>query len=441
MNDTNTSSDPPVHGYDAPIDAKHHAVQLGLGAEYHVRRVDNEIVYLPGESTEELQAVVNSAREVMEDVPVLPDNLRRITEAWLLRWVQWVAAGRPDVTPVDERELVGDATAATERRDPRENDWNPVLHPRDPDTGQFVERSFAIPDDTQSFTDESIKTQVAFLDQQGADIDEVLSRNSSVTIDGVPKDAETAAEIPDDPDRANPNEPPPEALSGSALSDAARAIENDASKDRDQSVREIETLVKDSTEMKVRFDEFDQAQAAAVADAVGRVQEEDGRLPIMLQYFQSRLSDKVQNDATDRTIAGYTNVAGDGPNSASVFGIEFNTQDGVFDSDFIEDSEITVDTDEPLVQVALHEIAHAKHHENSLSSGQGSGFQDGRALPRFQQNDDFVERVSDEVSEYGSQNVKEFIAEMYAKRMTDGELPTDDRELISIYENRFGEEA
>jgi len=120
-----------------------------------------------------------NADDPFSDIPVIPDGLTKLTRPWLVRWAEWVAAGRPEVTPVRQRA----------------NDFNPALHPRDPDTGQFVERSFQVPDDAPDFGDMSAPETLQYLDDNGADVSSVLAPDSGVTIDGIPDDATSVSDI------------------------------------------------------------------------------------------------------------------------------------------------------------------------------------------------------------------------------------------------------
>lgn len=129
------------------------------------------------------------------DIPVLPDDLETLTEPWLNRWAQWIAAGRPEIP--DEAKLI----------QPRifdELEFNPALHPRDPDTGQFVERTFSVPSDAPNFGDMSTKETLGYIDENGGGIsDTVLNPDSSVTVDGVPNDATSLDDIGDEGDEGD----------------------------------------------------------------------------------------------------------------------------------------------------------------------------------------------------------------------------------------------
>jgi len=116
-----------------------------------------------------------SGTEPFADVPVIPTGIEELTPAWLIRWAEWVAAGKPEI--------------------PKEEalDWNPALHPRNPKNGKFVERPFNVPDDSPSFGDRSAVEILGYLSDAGEDIDAVL--NSDITIDGVPDDVESVSDI------------------------------------------------------------------------------------------------------------------------------------------------------------------------------------------------------------------------------------------------------
>lgn len=43
----------------------------------------------------------------------------------------------------------------------RANDWTPALHPRDPDTGKFVERPYSVPDDIASMDTRDVVNELA----------------------------------------------------------------------------------------------------------------------------------------------------------------------------------------------------------------------------------------------------------------------------------------
>jgi hypothetical protein len=134
---------------------------------------------------------LESQSQPFSDIPVLPDDLETVTEAWLNRWAEWVAAGRPEIS---------DDAALVEPRIFAQLDWNPALHPRHPDTGQFVERSFNIPDSAPKFDELNQKEILQYLALEGESISPILDPLSDVTVDGVPNDATDIGDIPDDPE-------------------------------------------------------------------------------------------------------------------------------------------------------------------------------------------------------------------------------------------------
>jgi hypothetical protein len=140
----------------------------------------------------------------LSDVSVLPSEVASesftITEAWLNRWAEWVAAGRPSVN----RDV---ADLLVEPRLFAQLDWNPALHPRDPETGQFVERSFGVPSDAPNISEMDTKETLEYLDTNGEDISTVLDPDSEITIDGVPNNAQSLDDVPTDPDSTNPDIP------------------------------------------------------------------------------------------------------------------------------------------------------------------------------------------------------------------------------------------
>lgn len=120
------------------------------------------------------------------DVPVLPDNLRQVSKAWLIRWLEWLKAGKPEV----------DGYRANTAIAIRTNDFNPALHPRDPETGKFVERPFDLPGGVEpsDFADSTPAQLLRFIDDSGGNVDPIL-QDDSLTIDGVPFSIDTKDEL------------------------------------------------------------------------------------------------------------------------------------------------------------------------------------------------------------------------------------------------------
>lgn len=147
---------------------------------------------LPSETDDEIQQTfddlydTNLAGESFADNPVIPTGLEELSDAWLVRWAEWVAAGRPEIP---ESERLAEIAAL---------DWNPELHPRDPRTGQFVERPFDPPDDAPDFSEQSRRETLKFLDDNGADLSDIFDPDSPITVDGIPNDATGLEDVPED---------------------------------------------------------------------------------------------------------------------------------------------------------------------------------------------------------------------------------------------------
>jgi hypothetical protein len=135
---------------------------------------------LPDETDPQVQKTFRDAYlqgEPFTDNPVLPDDLEALSEAWVNRWAEWIAAGRPDI-PESEQ-------LSRERLE-----FIPAKHPRNPKTGKFVERSFNVPDDAPDFGEMSTKDTLGYISDNGGDLDStVFNPDSAVTVDGIPNDA------------------------------------------------------------------------------------------------------------------------------------------------------------------------------------------------------------------------------------------------------------
>ncbi len=394
--------------HTAPVEARHHANQLGLDGGYHVATVNGEIRYLPGGDTDKFRGYCNARpRDIIRDIPVLPDSLRRITKAWLNRWGQWVAAGRPDVKPISERDLDSQQSL---------NDWNPALHPRDPDTGKFVERTFSVPDDSPDFTDRNVKEVLAYLQNEGENIDDVLNPNSAVTIDGVPRDAVTIGDIPDDPEVANPDIGEDGTPTGMDLIQQTDAIFNDSEKDETQSVSEMEQLVGEAADAKTDFSSFDQYQAKTVAEGVGLLQERDEGVPDNVNFIQSSVPDSALGESGNKPVAAFARLSGETGIVFSGNG-EFNLNDV---GNMQQQNYLTNPKQSGLTAPVVHELGHAVHFK-AQDDGVGRGF--------HEDSDNFeslgTDEIIDNVSKYASVDMAEFIAESYVNYIMDGDIGFD----------------
>lgn len=154
------------------------------------------------------------------DVPVLPDNLDNLSEAWLIRYAEYVAAGKPTIA---EEDRLAPLTHDDLQRKLANLEFVPELHPRDPETGQFVERPFDLPDDAPDFVDMSTRERLEYLDENddaGVIGDTLFNPDESITADGVPNNATSIDDVPEgddlpaDPDPAEADSPIPDLPDG-----------------------------------------------------------------------------------------------------------------------------------------------------------------------------------------------------------------------------------
>jgi|APHM01.1.fsa_nt_gi hypothetical protein len=142
------------------------------------------------------------------DIPVLPDNLQTVSEAWLNRLAQWYAAGKPEIPP-DERLAQYDNQRRYETlvelgQQFAHLDFDPALHPRNPENGKFIERPFDLPDGVPDFADSSTKQTLEAIsdDPEGRRklLDTIFDPESDIEAEGVPTEAREVADVPDQPD-------------------------------------------------------------------------------------------------------------------------------------------------------------------------------------------------------------------------------------------------
>ena len=119
------------------------------------------------------------ASDPFADIPVIPEGTTQVLPRQLQDWAAWVSAGRPDFAALRQ--------------------WNPALHPRDPETGQFVERSFEVADsDLEAIQSGDPARLLRFISDLGgrSQVEEVLQADG-VSIDGVPDNLDTKSELVD----------------------------------------------------------------------------------------------------------------------------------------------------------------------------------------------------------------------------------------------------
>lgn len=117
-------------------------------------------------------------------VPDVPDDPDRIDRDMLERVAKWKL-----------RQMKGGAEAGFSRS------YNPSLHPRDPETGQFIERPFSIVDDLSELSTDSIENAntsevVQFLHEAPGEPDmDAILQDDGVSIDGIPDDVDSVSEL------------------------------------------------------------------------------------------------------------------------------------------------------------------------------------------------------------------------------------------------------
>jgi hypothetical protein len=125
----------------------------------------------------DVSASLTGDNDLFDDNPIIPDGTTTITVPLLKQWAAWVAAGRPEVEALRQ--------------------WNPALHPRNPETGQFVERSFDVPEsDIDVIQSGDPAKLLGFISDTGSrsDIEAVL-QDDAVTVDGIPDDINTNRDL------------------------------------------------------------------------------------------------------------------------------------------------------------------------------------------------------------------------------------------------------
>jgi hypothetical protein len=462
--------------YNAPKYAKQRAVKLGLGPTYHVTRYNGDIYYRPGNSNAELSQAVTRQntrqnarpREVIRSVPVFPDALQEITRAWLTRWVHWVQAGRPEVTPVDDREMEGEPRARQEMRRNAEDTgdgWVPELHPRDPDTGKFVESTFEFADDWRAVTDLTTKEMLQFLQDNDADVRGILDPNSVITIEGAPRSAATIDDIPDanpqsditgdgedsggsgngsdivdgggggstdtdtetDSDSDSTSTPAPTPADGPTGNNLIGVIDDidDSELADERKVIEIEKTADAATpaDTTVRYENFNPRQAAEVTRAIGVIQEREDELPSQIDEIRSDLPSGAKPDDYDgNPVASYgpPNFYNDAVDDEGRFAVMFNAEDNFQRSALLGSDAGYKLFSSRLRDAALHEFAHAVHHMREMNTGPrgAAGIVEPVKFDRVL--DDVGDDIQNGISDYAATSSDDFVAEAYVKELLIG---------------------
>lgn len=307
----------------------------------------------------------------LADIPVLPDNLRVLTPAWLIRWAEWVAAGRPDV----EAQQTTNTLYVI-----RGNDWNPALHPRDPRTGKFVERGFSLPNDAPEFDSMGVKGTLEYLDEQGEDIDSILDPESGVTIDGVPNDATSVDDVPDN------------------AADSFEDIES-PSEARNVATNRIESAVEGTT---ASLENMDKRQAKTLTENVEKLAEANP------EFFNG------VEEIRDHDLNATASAAYDPGQNALVFGPSSMSGNEAYEDYLARNSG---------AGTVAHEVGHAAHYGDS-----GDDIFDYYFWPEGVTQDE-IDQIESEVSEYAAESPEEFVAEAFSVLADGGELSERTREI------------
>jgi len=365
-----TGDRPPAEQYVEPsLNDREDALHLWLAhTPYRLLAVDDA------------SAASLAGDDPFRNIPVLPDGLQTLTRGWLIRWAEWVAAGRP-------------AIAKEERLTPTprhaELDFNPALHPRDPDTGQFVERPFDLPDGAPDFGDFNTKETLEYLDDNGAAVDAVLDPDTEVTVDGVPNSATSLDEVPVGDTR------------GQNFADADSSEEA-----REVASARIESAV--NTDLSASLQNMNTRQARTLTEAVEELSESGDGL------FSS------VEEIRDHDINATAQAAYDPAQNALLFRSGSMSGNEAYEGYLAENSGFGT---------VAHETGHAAHYGDS-----GDDIFDYYFWPEGTDDDD-IEQIEMEVSEYAAESPEEFVAEVFSVIATGGELS---ERVAEIYEQLNG---
>jgi hypothetical protein len=313
-----------------------------------------------------------SGTEPFADVPVIPTGIERLTPAWVIRWAEWVAAGRPEIP---ESEALAE--------------WNPSLHPRNPENGKFVERSFDVPDDMPDFESRGVKGTLQYLQENDADVEAILEPESGVTIDGVPNDATSVDDIP-------------EGGSGGVVS-KIQSAEND-----EQARQALGDYITENTTVEdFELVNLNQQQSERLANTLQDYVEGD---------FEADPFGKVDTFKDTQIGMGVAPAAYD----LSDHSLGFKPRSMEGKNPRVEEGELVENSPEATIH---HEMGHAIQ-----SAKLGDEIFESTFWPPDVTDED-IEAIESEISEYGASAPEEFVAEAYVKLVQDGELSPRIREI------------
>jgi hypothetical protein len=123
------------------------------------------------------------------NVPDAPDTLTRDMLQEVVRWKAGQAAdGADGLTVSVGQQYDAEAARAVEAGSEFTRHFNPSLHPRNPDSGQFVKRPFDFDLDQRTLDNTPTPDLLQFLKDEGEPVDQWIA-GDSMSIDGIPNDA------------------------------------------------------------------------------------------------------------------------------------------------------------------------------------------------------------------------------------------------------------
>ena len=172
----------------------------------------------------------------LSHIPNVPDDPDRLTRAMLQEIVRWkagqAAEDKEGLTVSVGRQFDGEASRAVQAGSEFSRHFNPSLHPRNPDSGKFVERPFDFDLDQRTLDNTPTPDLLQFLKDEGEPVDQWIA-GDSMSIDGIPNDAEGLDDARDkirergvpDPDEVGQVDPDdlPDGAIGPVLSDEEQA--------------------------------------------------------------------------------------------------------------------------------------------------------------------------------------------------------------------------
>jgi hypothetical protein len=267
-----------------------------------------------------------------------------------------VAAGKPEIP---ESEAL--------------RDWNPALHPRDPETGKFVERPFDVPSgvDVSSFADMDTSDLLREIDSGGGDVEGLLQRDD-ISIDGIPDEANSLGDVD----------------AGEQSFDSV----SDPEEARELATNRLESKLDG---VNVSLENMDSDQASTLTNTVEQLSDQNP------QHFDS------VEEIRDHDINATASAAYDPGQNALLFGSASMSGNEAYEGFLAENSgEGTI----------AHETGHAAHFGEH-----GDDIFDFYFWPP-DVGEGELDQIESEVSEYAAESPEEFVAEVYSVKALGGEV-------------------